>query len=133
MLFCLIVGFKQSYTQDLLNYPIFKNLQRDIVRRNVRIAKEIEDEERKIVAEQKKKAKEEKDAEREILRVQKEIENEAKLKEKELRAQEKERLEEEKLQLKVYNALHFPPGSTIFAIPEKMKHLAVKKTVLPLK
>lgn len=136
MSLCLHVClFNQSYIQDLFKIPIFKNLQKYITRRNLRIAKEIEDEERKIVAEQRRKEKEERDMEKEVLKVQKELENQAKREEKAKRAAEKERLEEDKLQLKVYNAIHFPPGSTIFAIPEKMKHNkgGAKKNVLPLK
>ena len=85
----------------------------------MKIAKEIEDEERKVVSEQR--------------RIKREMDNQFKREEKAKRATEKERLEEEKLQQKVYNAIHFPPGSTIFAVPDKMKHKAPKKNVLPLK
>jgi hypothetical protein len=103
----------------------------------VKIAKEIEDEEKKIVAELRRKEKEERDEEKEILKAQREIETQLKREQRDeeraKRSEDKERLEEEKLQLKVYNAIHFPPGSTIFAVPDKMKHKASKKNVLPFK
>jgi hypothetical protein len=128
----------QNYILDLLKIPLFQHLQKDILRRNARIAKEIEDEEKKIVAELRRKEKEERDEEKEVLRLKKEAENKIKRmqrdEEKASRAEEKERLEDEQLQLKVYNAIHFPPGSTIFAVPDKMKkHPPSRKNVIPLK
>jgi hypothetical protein len=120
-----------------MKIPIFHNLQKEISRRHVKIAKEIEDEERKIVAEQRRLEKEEREAEREQLREQREFEYKAKCEqraeEKAKRQEEKARIEEEKLQLKVYNAIHFPPGSTIFAVPDKMKATSAKKATIPLK
>lgn len=105
---------------DLMRVPVFKNLQKEIARRNTRIAREIEEEERKIVAEQRRVEKEERDAEKEILRVQKEAENQFK------RAQRFEEAHMEEGQ-EDYDAKN---GS---AVTDKTRSKGVKKITLPLK
>lgn len=127
----------QNYIKDLLKVPIFRCLPKETLKRNTKIAKEIEGEEKKIVAEQRRKEMEEKKEVMKVVRALKEEESQLKRAQREEerahRILEKEREGEERLQLKVHNAIQFPAGSSIFAVVDKMIMAALKKNVIPLK
>ena len=124
----------QSYVNSLKRFHIFHNLDKEIQRRNAKIAKEIEDEEKRIIAEQRRKEREEKEAEKAMLRLQKEIDEKIKrdqqAEEKARKEEEKQRIDEEKLRIKIYNAIHNSSGSEI---PTNLVQQPLRKNVIPLK